>query len=143
MAVIEGRTWLQLIPPTGCERHLRHENVGRIAVIVDGHPEVFPVNYAVDADGGIVFRTDEGTKLDALTRNSTVAFEIDGLDEQRHLGWSVLAVGKARWVTSTPELAELRKLDLEPWAVGDKVHFVRVAPTKVTGRQIHHARKAG
>jgi hypothetical protein len=29
----------------------------------------------------VVFRTDEGTKLDAACRGSRVAFEIDGADE--------------------------------------------------------------
>src|SRR5262245_13004238 len=120
MPVIEGRTWLELVPPVGCERHLRQEQIGRIAVIVDGHPAVFPVNYAVDDAGAIVFRTDEGTKLDALVQHGTVAFEVDGIDEERHLGWSVLAVGAAHRVTAPDELAKARALELEPWAVGAK-----------------------
>jgi nitroimidazol reductase NimA-like FMN-containing flavoprotein (pyridoxamine 5'-phosphate oxidase superfamily) len=42
------------------ERHL-----GRLALTDPDGPVIFPVNYAVD-EGAVVFRTDPGTKLDAL-----------------------------------------------------------------------------
>ena len=70
-------TLLQIIQPVDCERRLREEVVGRIGVTVEGHPEIFPINYAVDDAGGIVFRTDPGAKLLALVDNATVAFEVD------------------------------------------------------------------
>ena len=38
-----------------------HE-VGRLAVVVGGYPEIFPVNYAVVRDR-VVIRTDPGAKL--------------------------------------------------------------------------------
>jgi uncharacterized protein len=141
MAVIEGRTWLEIISPLGCERYLRHETVGRIGVVVDGHAEIFPINFAVDDDGAIVFRTDEGTKLSALLQSATVAFEIDGLDYERHAGWSVLVVGRARRLGTPEELAAARQLKLEPWAVGEKANYVCITPTKVSGRLIHLSRK--
>lgn len=141
MGVIEGRTWLEIIPPVGCERHLSQESVGRIAVLVDGHPEIFPINYAIDDGGAIIFRTDRGTKLAAVVGHAEVAFEIDGLDEERHLGWSVLVVGRATAVQALDELTKLHDLPLEPWAAGEKPSYVRIAPTKVSGRQIHLARK--
>jgi nitroimidazol reductase NimA-like FMN-containing flavoprotein (pyridoxamine 5'-phosphate oxidase superfamily) len=126
---------LEAIPPMGCERHLRSERVGRVAVIVDGHPEIFPVNYAVDPQGRIVFRTDAGTKLGAVVHASTVAFEVDGIDHERHGGWSVLVVGTARWLTDD-EAAAAATLPLEPWAAGEKASFVRITPDKTTGRWI-------
>jgi nitroimidazol reductase NimA-like FMN-containing flavoprotein (pyridoxamine 5'-phosphate oxidase superfamily) len=141
MGVIEGRTWLEIISPLGCERYLRHETVGRIGVVVNGHAEIFPINFAVDDDGAIVFRTDQGTKLSALLQNETVAFEIDGLDHEHHAGWSVLVVGQARWLAAPEEMAAARRLNLEPWAVGEKANYVRIAPTKVSGRLIHLTRK--
>ena len=97
MAVIDGRTWLELLSPVACELHLRTETIGRVALMVDDdHPEIFPVNYAVDDRGDIFFRTDPGTKLHAVDKAPVIAMEIDGIDEERHLGWSVLAVGEAR-----------------------------------------------
>jgi nitroimidazol reductase NimA-like FMN-containing flavoprotein (pyridoxamine 5'-phosphate oxidase superfamily) len=108
-----------------------------VAVLVDGDPEIFPVNYAVDEHGDIFFRTDPGTKLDAVATSSTIAFEIDGIDEERELGWSVLAVGRARRLGTPEEITHARTLPLQPWAAGDKASIVRLSPTKVTGRRIY------
>src|SRR3954447_1388841 len=132
-AVVEGRTGLEQIPRVGCDRHLRAETIGRIGVIVDGHPEIFPINYAVDERGDIYFRADAGTKLAALASTPSVAFEIDGIDEEHHLGWSVLVVGAAARIGTPEQLAHVRTLPLEPWATGEKSTFVRITPTKVTG----------
>jgi hypothetical protein len=133
---------LEVIPPIGCQRHLREEHVGRIAVIIDGHPEIFPVNYAVDGHGRIVFRTDPGSKLAGIVRHSTVAFEIDGIDEDRRGGWSVLVIGGARWLTAG-DAGQLAELSLEPWAAGEKACYVRIAPARITGRWIDIFREDG
>jgi hypothetical protein len=137
MAVIEGRTWLEMLSPIACERHLRTEEVGRIALDVDGHPEIFPVNYAVDDRGDIYFRTAPGTKLHALSHATTIALEIDGLDEKLRVGWSVLVVGTAVHIGLPHELARVESLPLQPWATGEKAEVVRLRPTKITGRRIH------
>jgi nitroimidazol reductase NimA-like FMN-containing flavoprotein (pyridoxamine 5'-phosphate oxidase superfamily) len=137
MAIIEGRTGLEEMSPIGCDRHLRSETVGRVAVLVDGHPEIFPVNYAVDARGDIFFRTDPGSKLNAVATAPKIALEIDGIDEENELGWSVLVVGTARWLGSPEQVAHARTLPLRPWAAGEKANVVRLAPIKITGRRIH------
>ena len=136
MTVIQRHIGLEEMPPIGCDRHLRTETIGRVAVMVDGHPEIFPVNYAVDEHGDIFFRTDPGTKLDAVASAPTVAFEIDGLDEEHRLGWSVLVVGPARWLSTPEQLEHVHTLNLQPWAAGEKANVVRLSPTKVTGRRI-------
>jgi nitroimidazol reductase NimA-like FMN-containing flavoprotein (pyridoxamine 5'-phosphate oxidase superfamily) len=137
MAGAEGRPFLEELSPIACSIHLRREDVGRVAVLVDGHPEIFPVNYAVDESGDIFFRTDPGSKLDAVATAPVIAFEIDGLDEERHSGWSVLAVGPARWVAGPEQLAHADTLSLQPWAAGAKANVVRLSPTKLTGRRIY------
>jgi uncharacterized protein len=96
---------------------------------------IFPVNFALDRHM-VVFRTDEGTKLDAAARGSRVAFEIDGTGTGVHTGWSVLVRGEAIEVTGPEELARLRRLPLAPWAPGAKAHYVRILPAKLTGRRI-------
>ena len=142
MSTTTHRVGMEEIPLTGCDRYLRSETVGRVAVIVDGHPEIFPVNYAIDERGDIYFRTDPGTKLNAVATAPTVAFEIDGLDDENELGWSVLAVGPARWLSTPEQLAHARTLPLQPWAAGEKANVVRLAPTKLTGRRLYRNRKA-
>ena len=140
MAVIEGRTWLEVISPAGCDRHLRTEQVGRVAMMIDhDHPEIFPVNYAVDDAGDLFFRTDAGTKLDAVATAPKIALEIDGIDSERHLGWSVLVVGEARHLGLPADIAKARAL-LHPWPTGDKAEVVRLRPTKISGRRIYRSR---
>ena len=140
MSVTQRHVGLEEMPPIGCDRHLRTETIGRVAVVVDGHPEIFPVNYAVDERGDIFFRTDPGTKLSAVATAPTIAFEIDGIDEHNELGWSVLAVGPARWLSTPEQLEHVRALHLQPWAAGEKANVIRLSPTKVTGRRIHRDR---
>jgi len=131
---------MEVLSQVACDRHLRHEEVGRVGVVVDGHPEIFPVNYIVDDDGDIYFRTDPGTKLDGVARAQTIAFEIDGIDHERQHGWSVLAVGDALWIADADKIEEIRE-KLQPWAAGDKANIVRLRPEKLTGRRI--ARSTG
>ncbi len=139
MAVIEGRTWMEVLSPAECVRRLSASAVGRIALEVDGHPEIFPVNFAMDGDA-VVFRTDVGTKLEAVERPQTVAFEVDGFDEESRGGWSVLVVAHPQRVRDTEVIARLDQLGLEPWLPGEKHHWVRLDPLKVTGRRIHQTK---
>lgn len=117
-----------------CFDLLAHESVGRLAVVDDHGPIVFPVNYVLDRYM-VVFRTDEGTKLDAADHRK-VAFEVDGTDAETRTGWSVLIRGEAAEVRDPDELARLRELPLEPWAPGTKAHYVRILPAVLSGRRI-------
>jgi nitroimidazol reductase NimA-like FMN-containing flavoprotein (pyridoxamine 5'-phosphate oxidase superfamily) len=125
----------QELTKSECFALLARERLGRVAVVDDRGPVVFPVNFVLDRHM-VVFRTDEGTKLDAACRGSQVAFEIDGTDAATRTGWSVLIRGEAIEVTDLVELARLRKLPLDPWAPGPKTHHVRILPAVLTGRRI-------
>jgi nitroimidazol reductase NimA-like FMN-containing flavoprotein (pyridoxamine 5'-phosphate oxidase superfamily) len=129
----QGR-WQELTK-SECFELLAREQLGRVAVVDDRGPVVFPVNFVLDRHM-VVLRTDEGTKLDAACRGSRVAFEIDGTDPANHTGWSVVVRGEAVEVTDPAELARLRKLPLHPWAPGAKTHYVRILPVALTGRRI-------
>ena len=118
-----------------CFELLAREHLGRVAVVDDRGPVVVPVNFVLDRHM-VVFRTDEGTKLDAASRGSRVAFEVDGTDAVARTGWSVLVRGEAVEVTDPAELARLRKLRLTPWAPGAKTRYVRILPSALTGRRI-------
>jgi uncharacterized protein len=118
-----------------CFGLLARERLGRVAVLDDEGLAIFPVNYIIDLHM-VVFRTDEGTKLDAACRGARVAFEIDGIDGPTRTGWSVLVRGEAWEVTDPEQLRRLRRLPLAPWAPGARAHFVRILPAVVTGRQI-------
>jgi hypothetical protein len=83
----------------------------------------------------VVFRTDEGTKLDAVFRGGRVAFEVDGADATARTGWSAVVRGKTLDVTDPAELARLRQPRLSAWAPGAKSRYVRILPAKLTGRR--------
>jgi len=114
------------------ERH--PSRVGRIA-LAGPRPVIFPVNYAVDGES-IVFRTDPGTKFHAAVHKAFVAFEVDMVEPNWHIGWSVLARGQASVVDDPTELKRLKSLPLEPWAEGDKASYVRIDTKLLSGRQL-------
>ena len=88
---------LELARPE-CLRLLAATGIGRIAVSVTewDHPVIRPVNYVFDEPSqSVLIRSASGSKLHALLRSATAAFEIDGIDTARHVGWSVIIVGVA------------------------------------------------
>ena len=122
-----------------CLDLLRWSDVGRLAVSRLHHPDVFPVNYTVD-HGTVVFRTAQGSKLDALTREPDVTFEVDGYDEATGDAWSVIIKGRAEPVTALHDRLDAADLPVFPWHTGPKPHFVRVVPVEMTGRRFHATR---
>jgi hypothetical protein len=118
-----------------CWALLRNCEVGRLAIAVAGRPEIFPVNYIVD-HGTIVFRTAEGTKLEALTVSPEVAFEVDGrVAGETDEAWSVIVKGRTEELRRLDDLVAADDLPLFPWHESPKGRFVRVVPDGITGRR--------
>lgn len=136
------RNRMRVLSRAECLAHLGCHGLGRLAVTVGALPAIFPINYAV-ADGNLYFRTAPGTKLSVASRNSIVAFEVDGVDRFEHAGWSVLAVGPASEVTHPAELDELATLPLRRWIAGGPETLVRIHLELVSGRAITHLAVAG
>jgi nitroimidazol reductase NimA-like FMN-containing flavoprotein (pyridoxamine 5'-phosphate oxidase superfamily) len=135
MTVLDGRTWLEMIQPPECWELVRREPIGRVSILVDGLPEIYPVNHLVDRLT-IVFRTDPGSKLRGLVHSPMICFEVDGTDAEHHLGWSVLVKGRAVPMDTPSAMARVADLPLSPWAQGVKSHWIRIEPAEVTGRRI-------
>jgi uncharacterized protein len=114
---------------------LRTAVLGRIAVSSGALPMVLPVNFRFDG-GRILFRTGVGTKLDAATHRTVVAFEVDEIDADAETGWSVLVTGMASEVTDPGELAAAQRLPLVRWAGGRDDRVVAITPDLVSGRRI-------
>ncbi|MFI7583772.1 pyridoxamine 5'-phosphate oxidase family protein [Kocuria sp. M1N1S27] len=117
-----------------CWELLRDAGVGRLAVWVGDHPDIFPVNFVVD-HGTLVFRSAEGTKLASALTDVPVAVETDGYDESSAEAWSVVVRGRAERIQQVQELTDTLDLPLFPWQAGRKGIFVRVVPDSVTGRR--------
>jgi uncharacterized protein len=133
---IDARTGLEIIEPDECRRLLAADEVGRLAIVDGGSPALFPVNYALDGDA-IVFRTAPGTKLSEGTRGR-VAFEVDDFDREARTGWSVIVVGRLEEVTEydSRTLERVTSLPVEPWTGGEKSHWMRLVPSRISGRRI-------
>lgn len=117
-----------------CWTLLRQVPIGRLAVWVEDHPEIFPLNFTVDR-GTLVFRTDPGTKLTGALSGVPVALEADGLEAIGTVAWSVVVKGQAEQITRALELMDTADLPLLPWQTGQKGRFMRIVPTEVTGRR--------
>jgi hypothetical protein len=124
----------EILENNECWELLRGISVGRLAVVVDGHPDIFPVNYKVD-HGTMVFRTGEGTKLHAALGDAPVAIEADGVNAETGVAWSVVVKGQASAVKLTQDVLDTVGLLLFPWEAGQKDQFIRITPSKVTGRR--------
>jgi uncharacterized protein len=118
-----------------CMRLLGSVPVGRIVYTRQALPAVELVNFALDG-GDIVIRTDSGGKLAAATRGAVVAFEADHADAAGQAGWSVTIVGYSRAVTDSAEIRRLNRIELVPWAPGERDHYIRISPSIVNGRRL-------
>jgi hypothetical protein len=132
------RNGLVMLERDECLRRLGSATLGRLGLTSGALPAVLPVNFWFDGEQ-ILIRTSAGTKLEAATRDSVVAFEIDEIDPVSHTGWSVMVQGMARHVTDPAELERIRDLPLARWAPGGGGHIVAIRPEIVSGREIHPA----
>jgi nitroimidazol reductase NimA-like FMN-containing flavoprotein (pyridoxamine 5'-phosphate oxidase superfamily) len=120
---------------------IEQAEIGRIGFSGRYGPIVIPVNYKI-VDGTVVFRTAVGSSLGEDLRTGIahaeykVAFEIDTLDPVERTGWSVLIQGAAHHVDDEQERAVVARAGIEPWAGGERDHFVRIKPTSISGRRI-------
>ncbi len=141
MGVVDGRTWLEVLSDRECWELIAEEEIGRVAILVDGIPEIYPINHVVQ-EQTIVFRTDPGSKLRGLVRHPRVCFEVDGTSPAAKVGWSVMVKGRAIELVTAEDLDRVADLSLEYWAHGEKAHWIRIEPDAVTGRRIYRSRSA-
>jgi hypothetical protein len=124
---------VEQLSESGCWALLRTTSVGRLAVWVEDHPDIFPLNYAVD-HGTVVFRSSAGTKVSAALSDSPVALEADGYDAETAEVWSVVIRGNAEEIRGQDLIGTI-DLPLFPWQAGDKGRFIRIVPTATSGRR--------
>ena len=106
--------------------------LGRYVTSMGGRSEIFPVNFVVQKRT-VLFRTAEGTKLFETVANNQVVFEAD--DHTVAEGWSVIVRGTAHVVATVAEINDAERAGLHPWIATEKLRFVRITPTEITGRR--------
>lgn len=75
-----------------CRKLLAPGGVGRVAWQSDEGIMVMPVNYRV-IGSRIVFHTSRNGALAALLDPTTVGFQVDEIDAETHVGWTLLVRG--------------------------------------------------
>jgi uncharacterized protein len=130
------RRGLRVLSFDDCLERLARVPVGRLAFVSAGQPVILPVNHALDG-ASVVFRTQVGSKMEAATGASSVAYEVDAFDETAETGWSVVVRGTAELVYDEADTSRYEGLGLRSWADEEgRGQWVRVRPSEVTGRQL-------
>lgn len=130
----DARNGATILTPEQCWERLGSTTLGRLAVAVGSQPDIFPLNFVV-IDNTIYLRTVEGSKLASVVINSSVAFEVDGLDEPTNVAWSVVLQGEAEVVADHRIMEQIEDLPWFPWNTAPKNQFIAIKPNRVSGRQ--------
>lgn len=125
------------IPESECRELLSVGVIGRIAFNCPTGIQLLPVNYFY-LDGNVYFRVDAASELGGLADGADdVAFEVDYLEQLVKQAWNVLVKGRIGAVSDSAELESLTgQRRLEPWALGDRQLYLRLAPATITGRKV-------
>lgn len=130
-----GRYEVQAMDHEACVERLRSTDIGRVAAVVEDHPVMSPVVYAM-ADDLIVFRITRGKMLDTALRGGPVAFEVDDIDLEVGAGWSVVVTGWARVATTPAQAEHFATLPLPTWVPDKTDQWIVVHPERFTGRRL-------
>jgi nitroimidazol reductase NimA-like FMN-containing flavoprotein (pyridoxamine 5'-phosphate oxidase superfamily) len=123
------------LSPEECFSLVEAGGVGRVGFASADGIEILPVNFAVEHKR-VIFRTAPDTLLAAYA-HAPVSFETDHLDPENHQGWSVLIQGHAHKISGEQEIARLEHdTSLVPWAAGARDVWVRITPTRISGRRV-------
>ena len=131
---------VDVLDETTCWSLLTSTDLGRLAITTADGPDIFPVNFLVK-DQAVFFSSAPGSKLVELTANPLVAFEADGIQDRKR--WSVVLRGSATRLSFDADITVSGVLELATMTPSDKWNYVRISPTRVTGRRFaalrHHS----
>jgi uncharacterized protein len=118
-----------------CKELLAQHTAGRVGFMAGDGPQILPVTYQY-RNGSVIFRTSPVGPLAGLVRRTSVAFEIDSIDEQHRSGWSVLVLGFAEALAHDYLLTSAWETGPVPWADGIRNLFIEITPRKISGRAV-------
>jgi len=121
-----------------CQELLAQHTAGRVGFMAPEGPQILPVTYQY-RNGSVIFRTSPAGALSGLIRRTSVAFEIDDIDEQNKSGWSVLVLGFAEAMAHNYLLTTAWEAGPVPWADGVRNLFIEIKPRKISGRSVRAA----
>lgn len=133
---MEHRHFIEELGRDECLALLATERLGRLGVVVDGVPLVLPMQFALSGEI-VVLQTNQGAKVLHAPLTS-VSFEVDHVDWEQAVGWSVLIQGIGEDIsTAIDDRSEaLRSLALHSWAPPPGDRWLTIVPRVITGRRI-------
>jgi hypothetical protein len=93
------------------------------------------VNYQL-VDGELVIQTERVSRLAGATHETVVAFEVDHVEADGAVGWSVAITGLANEVTDQDVIAKLRRLPFTRWVRGKDDRYVSISLDLMAGRRL-------
>jgi len=130
------RNGLEVLNREECRQLLSTRSLGRIGVTVAALPVVLPVNYQL-VDGELVIQTERVSRLAGATQEAVVAFEVDDVDVDGAVGWSIAITGIANEVTNPDVIAKLRLLPFTRWVRSEDDRYVSISLDLMAGRRLH------
>lgn len=110
---------------------LKQARFARLATRDGDEIDITPLNIVTDGER-LYFRSAKGAKVLQLQLNPKVTVEIDrATGSEAH---SVVVRGTARMLTATEDIERVEALGLRPWLETEKLEFVEITPTRITGR---------
>ena len=111
---------------------LKQSRFARLATRDGDEIDITPLNIVTDGEK-LFFRSAKGTKVLHLQLNPNVTVEIDrAAGSEAH---SVVVRGTAAMITDTEQITHVEELGLRPWLDTEKIEFVEITPTRITGRK--------
>jgi len=133
---VENQAAFEELDRDECLALISTQRLGRLGVVVDGVPLVLPMGFLLNGET-VVLQTNQGAKTlhGPLT---SVSFEVDHVDWDEGVGWSVLIQGLAEDIsTAIDERSEmLRSLAAHSWAPPPADRWLTILPRVITGRRI-------
>jgi uncharacterized protein len=126
----------QALPDERCRELLAARHQGRVAWETSGGPQLLPISYALH-HGEIAFRTSPYGALAQLRDPTMVAFEIDDIQPDTGVGWSVVVRG---WAQPVPDSLDVSTLWTDPTTAprvtGTRDLFVVIHERSISGRTV-------
>jgi len=133
---VEHRGVIEELGRQECLALLATQRLGRLGVVVDGVPLVLPMQFALD-DEIVVLQTNQGAKSLHAPLTS-VSFEVDHVDWEQGVGWSVLIQGIGEDISTAIDdrSEDRRSLAVHSWAPPPADRWLTIVPRTITGRRI-------
>ena len=136
------RSDVEVLERDECLKLLSTARIGHLGLHAHALPLVFPVRFALD-DRGIVIRVNRGSRLDAPTRDTVVAFEADDMDPPDGRPWSVGVTGLTTDITDSAGRTVAASIPTGVCPATSDDRLLRISFDLVTGRRAPESSPVG